>query len=133
MSAWCDRDLIRSPLYYAVVFTEKDFHRELRGLGLPRDKWPAFLASDHAGATAHYFESGAKKRCAIVCMHPQPDRDQVEVVGLLVHEAMHLWRWIREDIGEREPSSEFEAYSMQWITQQLCAAYRDFMSKQVAA
>jgi hypothetical protein len=49
---------------------------------------------------------------------------EIETIGLLVHEATHACQHIRECIGEKEPSSEFEAYSMQAITQGLLAAMR---------
>jgi hypothetical protein len=46
------------------------------------------------------------------------------VADLLVHEAMHVWRDIREAIGEEHPSSEFEAYMVQHIVAELFAAYQ---------
>ncbi|MBT1154358.1 hypothetical protein J1C56_02005 [Aminobacter anthyllidis] len=45
------------------------------------------------------------------------ERSAVEVIGLLVHEGTHVWQQIKRDIGEDNPSPEFEAYSMQAITQ----------------
>lgn len=47
----------------------------------------------------------------------------LSVVGLLVHEAMHVWRQIREIIGEQYPSLEFEAYYIQAISQELIRGY----------
>lgn len=127
-AAWLDRALFKSPVYYAAAFTERDFHRELRRLELAREKWPSFIVSDRSDATTHFIEFRGRC-CAIVCMHPAPERDPVEVVGLLVHEAAHIWQRVRECIGESEPSHEFEAYSMQWLSQQLVAAYRDFIAR----
>jgi hypothetical protein len=132
MNPWCDRNLFRSPIYYAAVFTEAEFQAQLTELSVPRDKWPPFLSTPQADATAHYLEKPDGKKCCIVCLRHDPGRDPIEVVGLLVHEAMHLWRWIREYIGEHSPSAEFEAYSMQWISQQLMAEYRDFLKRQAA-
>jgi len=53
----------------------------------------------------------------------------VERVGLIVHEAMHIWRAMRESIGEHSPSAEFEAYSIQSIAQNLIAAYEKTRGK----
>jgi hypothetical protein len=46
-----------------------------------------------------------------------------EVVGYLVHEGSHVWRRMREAMGELAPSSEFEAYSLQAIVERLIIAY----------
>lgn len=51
------------------------------------------------------------------------DFDARMTVDLLVHEAMHVWRDMREAIGEDAPSSEFEAYAIQNISASLFAAY----------
>jgi hypothetical protein len=47
----------------------------------------------------------------------------IQIHALLTHEAMHLWREIRNQIGEKEPSAEFEAYAIQKITQNLAYSY----------
>ncbi|WP_127753906.1 hypothetical protein [Devosia sp. 1566] len=44
--------------------------------------------------------------------------------GMLVHEAVHAFRYLCHHIGEREPSSEFEAYSIQHIHAGLLKGYR---------
>lgn len=122
---WLDRSLFTSPVYFTLCTSEKHFHAELRRAKLPRNEWPPFLRNSHAHATAHYIEHLASGRTlTFVCIHPAPERDQLEVVGLLVHEAMHLWQWIQERIGERAPSAEFEAYAVQGISQSLLGEYR---------
>ena len=70
----------------------------------------------------HHFERG-DKAIAIVCMGKSKQRKLVEIVGLLTHEATHIWQSIRDRIGERNPGAEFEAYSVQWITQQLIESW----------
>lgn len=66
-----------------------------------------------------------RKTCILVTIRDgsEKERKSLEVVGLLVHESMHVWREIRNNIGEREPSSEFEAYAMQAIFQGLYDGY----------
>jgi hypothetical protein len=49
----------------------------------------------------------------------------LQVAALLVHEAVHVWQLFRESIGEHGPSKEFEAYSIQAISQRLMERYRD--------
>lgn len=119
---WLDRTLFVCPIYYTLCTTEKDFQRELKRLDVDRQSWPAFMASKTANASVHFLENEGKT-CAIVCIAPI-DRDPVEVAGLLVHEAVHIWQEARDDVGERSPSSEFEAYAIQHIAQNLMAEYR---------
>lgn len=52
------------------------------------------------------------------------DRSPQEAVELLAHEAMHVWRDIRKQVGEGKPSSELEAYAIQNILHNLMDAYR---------
>lgn len=75
---------------------------------------------DNAAMTTLFQDTKAKTRTCIVTVC---DRTPRETVTLLVHEAMHVWRDIRENIGEEHPSSEFEAYAMQDIVEQLIKAY----------
>lgn len=122
---WCDRALVRSPIYYTLCTTEGQFHQEMRRMGLSRDTWPSFMKTKQADATVHYFEhTDTCGEAAIVCMKPSNERDPLEIVGLIFHEAVHIWQQIRSRIGESEPSAEFEAYSVQMIGQQLLSEYR---------
>lgn len=68
------------------------------------------------------------RKSVIVTLGPEADdevRSRVEIAGLLCHEATHVWQVVRDDMGERDPSSEFEAYSMQAIFQGLYRAWLD--------
>jgi hypothetical protein len=47
-----------------------------------------------------------------------------QVYALLVHEAVHIWQDVKHRIGEDNPSSEFEAYAIQNISQELMLAYK---------
>lgn len=44
-------------------------------------------------------------------------------MAMIAHEAVHVFQTIRKEMGEREPSIEFEAYAIQDITLRLGAAY----------
>lgn len=123
MSVWIDTTLAKAFCYVGLCTTEKLFHKQLRRMKMPRDQWPSFLLNQHANATAHQFEQPDGKFCVIVCMHPNLDRSGVVVAGLLVHEAVHIWQWHRESIGEKAPSSEYEAYAIQNLSQGLMEAY----------
>lgn len=121
---WLDRDLCHSPLYIGLCTTEKSYLSELKRLGIKKNDRPSFC--DLGDAVVHFVEN--KKGTvsegtvsAIVCI--PYGRPIHEVVGLLAHEAVHIWQEIKIKLGEHSPSPEFEAYSIQTITERLYGAY----------
>lgn len=122
---WLDRALVLSPYYYGLCLTEKDFCKELKRLKVPKDTWPPFLGSASANATAHFFEKGDGTLACIITLGATKGKSVAQVHALLVHEAVHLWQEIRSNIGEKAPSSEFEAYAIQTLSQRLIEAYAD--------
>lgn len=75
-----------------------------------------------AGAQVDFYGDGAY---AIVQIGDTSERSTIEVFGLLLHEAVHVWQRIKKLMGEDNPSSEFEAYSIQCIAQDLFEMYED--------
>lgn len=121
-SHWCRRDIHTLSIYYRLCLSEAVFHRELKKLGAERVN---FLAGEGADATAHFFDSKDNKRICIVTLSKSHAKHSlVEVHGLLVHEAMHIWRKHIDYIGEKSPSSEMEAYALQVIAQELMLSYQ---------
>jgi hypothetical protein len=118
---WCPRQLFISPIHYGLVVSEKALHRELRRLNVPRSRWPE--RSGPADATTHKLEKGDGQLAALVYIHPRRKVSRNQTAALIVHEAVHVWQWIREVIGETHPSAEFEAYAVQRITQELLEKY----------
>lgn len=85
------------------------------------DKADQFLDMG-ADAQVSTFSDGAY---AIVQIGDTADKDQIQVYGLLLHEAVHIWQIVKRRMGEREPSVEFEAYSIQAIAQDLFEMYEE--------
>ncbi|MDC4300842.1 hypothetical protein OHV29_18185 [Acinetobacter baumannii] len=81
-----------------------------------------FLSVEGAAAQVSYYFDGAY---AIVQIGDTADKDQIQVYGLLLHEAVHVWQIVKRRMGEREPSVEFEAYSIQSIAQDLFEMYEE--------
>lgn len=75
-----------------------------------------------AGAQVDYYENG--KHC-IVQLGDCSERTLVEIHGLLLHESVHIWQRVKALMGEKEPSIEFEAYSIQRIAQDLFAMFKE--------
>jgi hypothetical protein len=114
---WCDKNLFKSPVYYGLCLTERSFLEEMKRLKVSNP--PAWISNEHSDGTTHFFTKADGKLCAVVCLRINKGRNPVEIVGLLAHEGVHIWQEIKDRIGEHSPSKEFEAYSIQWIVQQL--------------
>lgn len=122
---WCGSSMITCQVRYALCLSEKSFRTELRRLKVLEHV--PFLKTTHSNATVHYFDGPEGGHIAIVCMDlaEARQRDPLEVVGLLVHEAVHLFQADCERRGEDAPSKEYEAYAIQQISQNLLGAYRE--------
>ena len=94
---------------------------------IPRSEWPLFVGTgpnSGADATTHFLTLKNKHHAAIVCIGNTRGKSREQIHALLTHEAVHLWRRIKEDLGEDNPNHEFEAYSIQAIAQNLMIALR---------
>lgn len=119
---WLDRALVLSPLCFGICITAKSFEAELDRLNVPKEGRPAFI-SNGAGATTHFLERADGSQSAIVCIIKPKEITRHQLNALLVHEAVHIWQETRSSLGEKSPSSEFEAYSVQSISQSLMEAF----------
>lgn len=121
---WLDRRLVELPYYFRLCVTEKDFNAELKRMKIHPIP---FLATPFADATCHFLENSNGKNCVIVCIGNHNKRTLVEIYGLLIHEAVHIWQGACELIGEHSPGKETEAYAIQSIAQELIASYNEQM------
>lgn len=80
------------------------------------------LAFPTGGAECKFVYRDDKLTDCIVCLVETDD--PVDNAVSLVHEAVHIWQALCEYIGEENPSKEFEAYTIQNITQRLFDAYK---------
>lgn len=116
---WLERSLMAGP-YLTLCTTEDEFRAVLKHLKC-KDA-PPFHGSDSANGTTHLVQNeGGGGLTAIVCVTPIDDLPAM--LGLLVHEAVHVWQAHCRDIGEDEPGDESEAYAVQSIAYQLMSEY----------
>lgn len=120
---WLDRELVTGP-YLGLATTEVQFHKAMRHCKVARENWPAWV-SEGADATTHTFANKDGNTACMVCIRPREGHTPIKIAAILVHEAVHVWQEHCERIGERNPSPEFEAYSIQAISQRLMQAYAD--------
>lgn len=119
---WCDSGFI--PYHYGFCPDEKAWESEVKRLGVPHLTYP----TAHAMCTNLQATVVGKNACTIVTVNHEK-RPALNIATLIVHEAMHVWRLMREDIGEESPSQEFEAYSIQSIAHHLLNAYEKTRGK----
>jgi hypothetical protein len=120
---WCDRSVIYLNAHYTVCVTEEQFRKTLEDIAYVGAQLP-FVKTDIADATVHHLVGDDGKPVSIVCMRDTyKQKLWIEVIGLLAHEAVHIFDDFCESIGESKPSYEFKAYGTQWILQQLIESF----------
>ena len=119
---WLRKDIHSLALHYCLCLDEATFHAELKRMGI--HERPNMLKSATAQATVHFVKHGdGRTHVALVCLPEWKKRTPAQIAGLMVHEASHIFDKHCDLIGEYEPSSEFKAYSLQLITQELMLSF----------
>ncbi len=98
--------LARNQLHMDLLFDDMNDSDEFLSMG--------------CSAQVDYYDGG--KHC-IVQLGETKGKSLVTIHGLLLHEAVHIWQRAKHLMGEKEPSIEFEAYSIQRIAQDLFDMY----------
>jgi hypothetical protein len=122
---WLSRSLFLSPAYFTLCTKPSLFWAALEHLKIKPQEWPAFTSHPH-GATMHTFDRPDGMMTCIICINAKTVTKHYEpeqIVALLVHECVHIWQKIREFVGERNPSWEFEAYAIQNLVQAVLEEY----------
>lgn len=121
---WADSCILNSQLHYTVCTTERMFRQEMRNMGYSKEmiRDTHWLAG--AGGCVRKFDNAADdgRDILLVCLKPIPD-NPAQMVGLIVHEAVHVFQYILQALGEKEPSSEMEAYGIQAVFLNLMEEY----------
>lgn len=114
---WLDRRIGALGPYLTLCLSEAELRAVTKRLGV-ECRWLA----PGKDASVHSF-AGPRGLCSVVCLGDVRDRSGVEIAGLLIHEAVHVWQCWCEDVGETHPGSEQEAYGVQAVAQELLAEY----------
>ena len=121
---WIKRAIVESPYHIGLCQKKEDFYKELKRLKIPKAQWPKWLKSGYSARVHTFTNNDTHEGCCIVCIGKRKGRSLAATYGLLIHEAVHIWQHICKDLNERFPSPEFEAYSIQMISQCLIDAYK---------
>ena len=123
---WLSRTLVWNPVYYTLCTSDERFQAILEHCEFKQKC--SFLSAEDSEATTWQFESDSGRCVCIVNIPALPDReDQLEVVGLIAHEAVHVWQKVRQHLSIEAVEAigeEFEAYALQGIIQELLMEYR---------
>lgn len=114
---WLGRRIGAPGPYLTLCLSEDEMRRAMKRIG---QSLPWLAAGKDA--CVHAF-AGPGGLCCVVCLGDVTSRSGVEIAGLLVHEAVHVWQHWCDDIGEYKPGMEQEAYGVQAIAQALMAEY----------
>lgn len=120
---WLSRHTVVTP-HITLCGSEEEYLAVMKYLKCKYfDPW---MPSNY-GAATHTLERNDKIIC-VVCMdfNETKTRTLDSILGLLVHEATHIKQQLCESIGEHKPSKEFEAYTIQCISQ---ALVEDFLGR----
>jgi hypothetical protein len=114
------------PVFIGFCPNIKAWRQLLKECELPQDD-DMYLKND-AACTRIKGKDG--EQIALVTISEKFDkRHRTEphlIVSMLVHECVHVWQTVLNDIQEQgRPSEELEAYAMQAIFQQVYGAYLD--------
>jgi hypothetical protein len=114
---WSNIPLAFCPFEIIACFGEKQYDEALKFKKIKRMRIPykkdAFVYAYRKNNTIDF--------CIIRFKIRPPGR--AETVGIVVHECIHLWQYIKETLGEESPSPEFEAYAMQSLAQSIYSEF----------
>lgn len=107
------------PVVIGAALSEVAFAKEM--IRLDVDNPTEFVPAGAAAATLR-IESENENDTILVCMDlktAQRKHTLNDLRSLLVHEAVHVWQFIKIASGEDKPGMETEAYFIQYIVQWL--------------
>jgi len=117
---WLSRRIAAPGPYLTLCTTEKQYLAAMKHMKVVTPG--PWIKTPHADATMHTLDHPDGGLACIVCIRTTRS-DGIEVAGLLVHEAVHIWQRYASHIGEYEPGTEQEAYAVQAISQELMESY----------
>lgn len=110
---------------YALFPTREPLSRFLRTLDIDIPE----RMDDSAGAIVRPYTNGMKYFMAVE-LGDLTDVDEYQVMVWLVHEAVHVFQFACQHVGEEHPSAEFEAYAIQRIFNNLWNDYAVYVNAQ---
>jgi hypothetical protein len=106
-----------------LVTNEKELHKQLARLKIAETDFPSWLTNHEVACVYTFEQQSTGQLCCFVCVGKEFKKtSRAEQAGTIAHEAVHVWQHHRKWMGEKKPSREFEAYSIESITTTLLTA-----------
>lgn len=105
--------------YLTLCTSEDELRAVLKKLKCTEDA--PFTGNEQSNGTSHVLRQDGKNLVCVVCVEPTDDLSAM--LALLVHESVHVWHAHCDDIGDKVPSEESQAYGVQSIAYQLMTEY----------
>lgn len=106
------------PVNIGFCPSEKAFWKYIKAHNVENGEYP------ESGGMVTSFLDDRGKCCLVTVSDGLEDRiSATALVGVIVHEATHVWQQICKHIGESFPAYEQEAYAIQSISINLLAAW----------
>jgi hypothetical protein len=115
-TVWIDRGW--QPVLIGYVPSEAAWNRTVRQYNI-NSAWPEITK----GGGWSQLLSNSSGAIILVCVSDEGVTEPVEIVLTIVHEAAHVWQFLRSHICETAPGLEMEAYGIEAITRGLISAY----------
>lgn len=121
---WLERSPVQLP-HYTLCTTPEELKSIQKHLCIPKDDRQGFVSPGKDATTILLMSSEGHSAC-VVCVREDAMKsaEVAEIVGLLAHEATHVVQFFMDEIGEIQPSREFQANSIQTVTQYLFDLYQ---------
>lgn len=117
-----------------VVWIDRGWQPAAIGFVPGREAWDSLIKSHkiekpfpdpgiNCGTTTWLVNDVTGEAMILVTLNPSAERAAIDVILTLVHEAVHVWQFIADHMGEQSPGIETEAYAIQHISEGLINAY----------
>lgn len=120
---WLDGGFL--PIYFCFCPSEKAWDREMKRLKIKDEPYP----TTNGRCTTFFNLEGDVHDCIFVTIDSGIAKkfSRVQIEGVIIHEAVHVYQEALKSMGEEKPGIEMEAYSIQGIAMQLLNAYEEII------
>ena len=110
------------PIYYGFTTNPRAFSKEMRRLKIE----PALAFTETEARTHTLINEKSGETIVIVCLdlNKVKGKETTAIHALLVHEAVHVYESVLESMNCQSPRGEFEAYTLQYLSQCLFDEYK---------